>query len=184
MAKIKSISIHGGHGLKNFQGAFGLVSESKVDREIKNLVKKKLKKKGIKVYDATVDSGTSQTDVLKKICAKSNANDVDLTVSIHLNAGVDDLKGNGKTTGVECLVTAITGVKDKVANGICKNIAALGFKNRGVKVRDNLYFLNHTKAPAILIEAFFCDDADDVKLYKKKKNELADAIVNAIVSYK
>ena len=43
MAKIKTVSIHGGHGLKNFQGAFGLVSESKVDREIKNLVKKKLK---------------------------------------------------------------------------------------------------------------------------------------------
>ena len=63
-------------------------------------------------------------------------------------------------------------------------IAAIGFKNRGVKTVNNLYFLNNTKAPAILIEAFFCDDADDVKLYKKKKDALADAIVKAIVSYK
>ena len=184
MAKIKTVSIHGGHGLKNFQGAFGLVSESKVDREIKNLVKKKLKKKGIKVYDATVDSGTSQTDVLRQICAKSNKKDVHLTVSIHLNAGVNDMKGNGRTTGVECLVTAKTGAKGTIANSICKNIAAIGFKNRGVKTVNNLYFLNNTKAPAILIEAFFCDDADDVKLYKKKKDALADAIVKAIVSYK
>ena len=184
MARIKTVSIHGGHGLKNFQGAFGLVSESKVDREIKNLVKKKLKKKGIKVYDATVDSGKSQTDILKQICAKSNKNDVDLTISIHLNAGVNDLKGNGKTTGVECLVTSLTGVKNKVSHDICKNIAALGFKNRGVKVRNDLYFLNQTKAPAILVEAFFCDDADDVKLYKKKKNAIVNAIVDAIISYK
>lgn len=183
MGKIKTVAIHGGHGLKNFQGAFGVVSESKVDREITKLVIKGLKKKGIKVVNCTVDSGSSARNILEKICAKSNAQKVDLTLSIHLNAGVNDLDGDHKTTGVEALVTANESMKGTVAKRMCANITKLGFKNRGVKVRNDLYFLNHTKAPAILLEAFFCDDADDVKLYKKKKQELANAIVNAITSY-
>ena len=59
-----------------------------------------------------------------------------------------------------------------------KQIAALGFKSRGVKTTTGLYILNHTKAPAMLVECCFVDDADDAKLYNKTK--MADAIVKGI----
>ena len=65
------------------------------------------------------------------------------------------------------------------AESVCKNVAALGFKNRGVKVRKDLYYLRKTSAPAMLIECCFVDDKDDVKLYDYKK--MAEAIVKGIL---
>lgn len=61
-----------------------------------------------------------------------------------------------------------------------KEIAALGFRDRGVKVRTNLYVLHRTNSPAMLIECCFVDDKDDVKLYDAKK--MAQAIVTGILS--
>ena len=57
----------------------------------------------------------------------------------------------------------------------------IGFTNRGVKVSKGLYFLNHTKAPAILIEVCFVDDKDDAKLYKQTKNKIVEGIARAII---
>ena len=89
---------------------------------------------------------------------------------------------NGETVGTEVLVLSDEGIKHRVANDVCKSISRLGFANRGIKVRDNLYFLRHTSAPAILIEVCFVSDADDARLYKKKKKEIAKAIASSIIS--
>ena len=67
-----------------------------------------------------------------------------------------------------------------VAERIDKAIAVLGFRDRGVKVRTNLYVLHRTNSPAMLIECCFVDDKDDVKLYDAKK--MAQAIVTGILS--
>ncbi|MBR1781097.1 MAG: N-acetylmuramoyl-L-alanine amidase, partial [Oscillospiraceae bacterium] len=61
---------------------------------------------------------------------------------------------------------------------ICAAIAALGFRNRGLKTRKDLYVLKYTKAPALIVECCFADDADDVKLYDPDK--MARAIVKGI----
>lgn len=63
-------------------------------------------------------------------------------------------------------------------------MAALGFKNRGLKITDGLYVLNHTKAKAILIEVCFVDDKDDYNLYKKVGyKKVAEAIAEGIVGH-
>jgi len=59
----------------------------------------------------------------------------------------------------------------------------LGFTNRGVKINKNLYFLNHTKAPAILVEVCFVDDRDDYMLYTSDRDAVAEAIVRAVVKH-
>lgn len=64
------------------------------------------------------------------------------------------------------------------AERVVEEIAALGFKNRGVKIRTDLYVLHRTNSPAMLIECCFVDDKDDVKLYDAKK--MAAAIVDGI----
>ena len=119
--------------------------------------------------------------MLEKICKASNSTPADLTVSIHFNSHIHEAKSNGETVGTEVLVLSDEGIKHRVANDVCKSISRLGFVNRGIKVRDNLYFLRHTSAPAILIEVCFVSDADDARLYKKKKKEIAKAIATSII---
>lgn len=188
MSTIKKVTVHAGHN-KNGKiacGASDWIDESKEARVITKKVVSMLKKSGIKAVDCTVNNGTSQSDVLEKICAKCNAQkDVDLNVSIHFNASQHATK-DGRTTGVEVLVRNMTrgNIRYETANNICKNISKIGFKNRGVKQRTDLYFLNKTKAPAILIEVCFVTDQDDAALYKKHKDDIARAIVDGILSWK
>ena len=59
----------------------------------------------------------------------------------------------------------------------------IGFANRGVKTESDLYFLNRTNRPAILVEVCFVDDQDDARLYKQNKDAVAQAIVKAVLNY-
>lgn len=171
------INVHAGHNPdgKVACGAIGLIKESTEARAVKNLVVSKLQSLGHTVYDCTCDNGKSQSDVLQKIVKMCNAHSVDLDVSIHFNSGASDRAGNGKTTGTEVLVYATGSKSYSFALNIVKAISALGFRNRGVKSRTDLYFLKHTNSPALLVECCFVDDADDAKLFN------AEAMANAIV---
>ena len=159
-------------------GAVGLLKESTEARKVTNEVVRLLKEQGHTVYSCTCDNGTSQSDVLKKIVAKCNQHTVDLDVSIHFNAGAGAQKKNGQTTGTEVLVYDDSGKAMVAAQRVAKQISELGFKNRGIKIRDGLYFLRNTKSPAMLIECCFVDDGDDAELYDYKK--MAAAIVRGI----
>ena len=160
-------------------GACGIIKESTEARRVKNQVIKLLRAKGHTVYDCTCSNGKSQSDVLQQIVTKCNKHKVDLDISIHFNAGASDKKGNGKTTGTEVLIYSENSKAKQYAERTAKAIAELGFKNRGVKIRDNLYFLHRTNSPAMLIECCFVDDKDDVKLYNYR--EMAAAIVDGIL---
>lgn len=186
MKEIKKVTVHGGHNPsgKIACGASDLLDESKEDRYITKRVIKLLKKNGIKAVNCTVDNGINQTDVLRKICAKCNSvADADLHISIHFNSGRGDRKGDNKTGGTEVLVTRNADDKGDIAKRICNQMEKLGFTDRGVKTTSNLYFLNHTAAPAILVEVCFVDDKDDYKLYTNDRDAVAEAIVNAILNH-
>lgn len=174
------INVHAGHNPdgKVACGAIGLIKESTEARIVKDKVISMLKAQGHTVYDCTVDNGTSQNDILKKIVAKCNANTVDLDVSIHFNSGANDKTGNGKSTGTEVYVYSSVSKSKLYAQNIVNAIASLGFKNRGVKYSTSLYVLKNTKSPSLLVEVCFVDDADDVKIYNADK--IASAIVKGI----
>lgn len=184
MSKITKVTVHAGHNKqgKIACGASDYIDESKEARVICKRVVSLLKKHSITAYNCTVNNGTSQSDVLRKICAKCNAKSRQLDISIHFNACTHSKK-DGKTKGVEVLCKSKDGIKGKVSEYICKNISKIGFTNRGVKTTDGLYFLNHTSKPAILIEVCFVDDFDDAALYKKNRDNVANAIVQAIIKY-
>ena len=176
------INIHAGHNPANKVacGAVGLLDESTENRNVVKELKTILEQEGHIVYDCTCDNGTSVSDVINKIAAKSNSNSVDLDISIHFNSGAKDNLGNGKSTGTECLIYNTSNNKEAIAKRICANIAQLAFKNRGVKIRTDLSILRKTKAPCILVECCFIDDLDDIKLYNAKS--MAKAIAQGILN--
>ena len=180
-------NVHAGHTLSGTpgSGAVGLVNESTEVRKIKNEVISLLRQEGHTVYDCTNDRASSASENLKNIVTLANKNKVDLDISIHLNAGVNDSKGDGKTTGVEVLIYSDGSKAKNEAQRICNEIASLGFKNRGVKVRNGLYVLKNTNAPALLIECFFVDDRDDFNIYNQVgATVIAKAIVQGILNKK
>lgn len=177
-------NIHGGHNPqgKVACGASGFLDESREDRLICKEVVRLLKLAGHTAYDCTCNNGKDQGDVLKKIVAKCNKRSATLDVSIHLNSGRNDRKGDGKIAGVEVLCTSASGIKKDAATRIRRNMKKLGFTDRGTKTTNGLYYLNHTKNKAILIEACFVDDKDDYGLYRKKGYKVvAKAIAEGII---
>ncbi len=166
---LKVLNIHAGHNTI-VPGANGYFSETTESRNVKNAVISKLQSLDYKVYDCTDDSGKTQNENLKNIVSKCNDHTADLNISIHFNAS------NGQGHGVEVL--QYSNKTKTAAQNICNAIAELGFKNRGVKDRTDLYVLKHTKAPAILIECCFCDSAIDAGLYNY--DSMAAAIVKGL----
>lgn len=166
---LKVLNIHAGHNTI-VPGANGKFNEETENRKVKDTVISKLQSLGYTVYDCTDDSGKTQNENLKNIVSKCNAHTVDLDISIHFNAS------NGQGHGVEVL--QYSNKTKTAAQNICNAIAQLGFKNRGVKDRTDLYVLKHTKAPAILIECCFCDSAIDAGLYNY--DSMASAIVKGL----
>lgn len=176
-------NIHAGHNPdgKIACGAIGLIKESTEARNVAQRVIELLRKEGHTVYDCTVNNGTSQSDVLSKIVNKCNAHSADLDISIHFNAGRNNYHSDGRTGGTEVLVYNTSSKAMEEALRICEEISSLGLQNRGVKTNRNLYFLRKTKAPALLIEVLFVDDADDVKKYNCET--MAKAIVQGLLNH-
>lgn len=177
-------NIHAGHNPdgKVACGAVGLIKESTEARKVKDKVIQYLRKAGHTAYDCTCNNGTSRNDVLREIIEKCNSRKVDIDVSIHFNAGAKDAKGNGKSTGVEVLVYKETSKCYAEAVRVAKKLKEIGFKNRGIKVNDDLYVLRKTNASAMLIEVCFVDDKDDVDIYKKNVDKIAKSIAEALIN--
>lgn len=179
-------NVHGGHNRK-VPGASGILDEVTEDRKVKDAVIKYLRAAGHTAYDCTDDAGTTQGKNLANIVAKCNSHGVDLDVSIHLNSGRGDSKGDGKTGGVEVLIysTSVKGVAKDIADEIADTFG-YGLRTdettpsgyAGVKIKKNLYVLKNTKAKALLIECCFVDDKDDAKVWNADR--CAKAIVRAI----
>lgn len=162
-------NVHAGHNAK-VPGASGRFSETVEDRNVKNIVISKLRALGHTVYDCTDDEGTTQSKNLANIVAKCNAHNVDLDISIHFNSS------DGQGHGVEVL--QYSNKTQEVAQNISNEISNLGFRNRGVKERAELYVLRKTKSKAILVECCFCDNALDAGIYNSEA--MASSIVKGL----
>ena len=174
------IAVRGGH-VPKFTGASKFIDELTEDRKVKDSVIKYLKQLGCNVLDVTPPDNTSTLNGdLSYGVNKANSWGADLFISIHFNKAYDIYNG---CLGSEVCVYSSFDTAQKVVN----NLASLGFKNRGQKVRNNLYELNHTKMKAMIIEVCFVEASEDVALYKKLGNDLigktiAESITNKNIS--
>ena len=142
--------------------------EQDCTREIGYKVKAKLEALGHSVCVCSVDSSGTVNESLASRVNKANANGGDLYVSIHLNAG----GGHGTE------IYTYQGRELSAARNVLNNICGLGYANRGIK-GANLYVINHTSMPAMLIECCFIDSNDDMERYNAE--DIANAIVKGLV---
>ena len=174
------IAIRGGH-VPKFTGANKFIDELIEDRKVKNSVIMYLDQLGCDVLDVTPpDNTNSLHNDLYHGVNKANNWGADLFVSIHFNKAYDIYNG---CLGSEVCVHSKFDIAQRVVNGL----ASLGFKNRGQKIRKNLYELNHTKMKAMIIEVCFVEATGDVVLYKELGYNLigktiAQAITNNNIS--
>ena len=170
-------NVHGGHN-SIVPGAASILNEVTEDRKVKNKLISLLKGDGHTAYDCTDDVGKTSGANLANIVAKCNKHTVDYDISIHLNSGRKDSKGDGKTGGVEIFIYD-NDIKD-IAKAVADAIAdEFGYTLRsdsttpagcaGVKISKGLYVLRNTKARAMLIECCFVDDKDDAKVWNAEK---------------
>lgn len=178
-------NVHAGHcpDGKGACGAVGLLKESTEARKVKKLVIKKLKDKKHTVYDCTCGKNTTQSGCLAVIIGKCNAHKVSRDISIHLNSGRNDKKGDGSIGGVEAIVYNLKDTENvkkakEIVNAICKET---GLKVHGTPVKESksLAVLKRTNSKAILIECAFVDDKDDKKLWDAEK--VASGIVKGLL---
>lgn len=172
------IAITVGHSkLKNgmITSAQGIVNEYKWCRAFSKNLKNQLRKR----HDVTLiicpervfkTANDEKTYKLPRV----NAKNYDLVIELHLNSST-----SRNACGAEVLYKSDIGKKyaEKVLNGL-GNV----FTKRSVVKRDDLYMLNGTNAPCIMVEAFFCTSPSDYKKAKGLKNrrKIAKAIAKQL----
>ena len=165
------IVISSGHG-KKIRGASGYLDEVDEARRVVNRIKELLP--DIVIYHDDVSD--DQDENLKRICDFHNSQGKhDLDVSVHFNSTED--ANLSKPIGTEVWYTTQKELSAKVATAISK---ASGLIDRGPKHTDNFYFLNHTAAPAILIEVCFVNSSADEGLYEEYFDDICQAIAETI----
>lgn len=173
---MKKICIDPGHGGHD-PGACGPtgLEEASVALDISERISGALNDLGV---DTLLTRETNVFIELEDRCSIANNWDADYFISVHLNS-------NGSTTeGIETLYKSDTG--KSLATPVQKAmIDATNDKNRGLKYREDLYVLNETNMPAILVEVGFISNPKFEEKFKtdEYRDVLTFAIVGGIVEY-
>lgn len=168
------ICVDAGHG-GNDSGAVGNgVKEKDIVLKISKKVGELLEKQGFKViYTRMSDKYVN----LGERCRIANTNNADLFISIHINSAQST-----QANGTETLCYS----KSSFAEIIQKHlISKLKLKDRGVKERRDLFVLNGTRMPAVLIEFGFLSNKEEAEFIKTEDffRLSAEAVVQGVCEH-
>jgi hypothetical protein len=166
------IAISSGHG-QHIRGAADILDEVDEARRVVDRVAEHLR--GLEVDVATFhdNTSTSQNQNLETIVNWHNGQTRDLDISVHFNA----YEHTSKPMGTEVLFISQEQLAEDVSEAI---VEACGSLNRGAKYRSDLYFLNNTEQPSILIETVFVDSETDAELYRSNFATICQAIAEIV----
>jgi N-acetylmuramoyl-L-alanine amidase len=168
---IHRVAMSSGHGSR-CAGASGLIEEHAEAVRVVNATAARLRSNGVTCNTFEDTTSTNQQQNLETIVAWHNSQTRDLDVFVHFNSAPP----TPEPRGTECYYVTQEGLAGEVAESIA---LASGLINRGAKYGD-LYVLNHTTAPAILVEICFVDSNADVNIYKRTFHNICGAIARAI----
>ena len=138
----------------------GGVNEYKYNKELAPYVCKWLKAAGLETTLCIAPEGQlhSLNDEIKYFIEEEHKQNYDLSVQLHLNSF------NGEAYGCEAFSYNANGLPE--AQRISAKLGTV-WHNRGAEERPGLYWTRKTKAKAVLVESFFCDNKDDYAKAKK-----------------
>lgn len=178
ISNLYKVVIDAGHGGSDVGANRNGIYEKNITLAIAKLVEKNLNNKNVKT---TMTLEKDKTVSLQERCDISNETKPDLFVSIHVNSSV-----NNAIYGVE---THWWKEDSKVyANTVhahlAKNFEKWKTKDRGL-FRSQFYVINHTEAPAILVEIGFISNENEREaiVTQKRQTEIAKAISEGIMDY-
>lgn len=174
----KKVFISAGHGGSDSGSVGNGFKEKDLNLSIAMACGNYLKSKGVEVQMSRVKD---EDDDLNQEARESNAFGPDLTVSIHNNAGGGD--------GVEAWYSIVGGLGKTCAENILAEVIKIGQNSRGAKTRkgsngkDYYGFIRNTKAPAVIVECAFVDNATDIQIIDTEPERIAmgEAIAKGIL---
>lgn len=168
------IVLSSGHG-KYIRGAADIIDEVNEARAVVETVAEVLREQHVDVKTFHDDVSHSQNENLNRIVDFHNSQTRDLDVSVHFNA----YQHTSKPMGTEVLYVSSTGAE--IAKTVVDAIVeSSGLINRGPKKRTDLFFLNNTEEPAVLIEVCFVDSQADVDIYRSSFLDICSAIATSL----
>ena len=172
------VALSAGHAMK-VQGAIGPepwgLNEVDEARRVCTELSQQLKLIGIDVAGPFFDDvSTSQSENLNRIVNWHNGQSRDIDVSVHFNAYVPTDGGRGTEV---CYITQ-KDIAQRVGQAISGASGLILRADGGASYRSDLYFLNGTDEPAILLEICFVDAKDDVEKYTENFEGICSAIAH------
>ena len=165
------ICISSGHAA-DVGGASGILEEVPEARRVVDRLAELLRDRGVEVETFHDNVSRNQSENLQRITDWHNDQDRELDISVHLNASQETDQPMG------CEVFYVT--QQVLASDLSAAIAAVGFKDRGGKFREDLWFLNQTMMPSVLVEICFVDSSADASLYVERFEEICEFLANAL----
>jgi len=165
------VVISSGHG-KYVRGASGILDEVDEARKVVEAVATKLRARDVEVTTYHDDVSHSQNENLNRIVDFHNSKVRDIDISVHFNA----YEQVSKPMGTETLYVT----QSSLAGQMSAAIADAGFINRGAKKRTDLFFLNNTEMPALLLEICFVDSEADAEIYHDNFDLICDGIADIL----
>ena len=174
----KKVFISAGHGGSDSGAVGNGFKEKDLNLSIALACGNYLKSRGVEVRMSRVKD---ENDDLNQEARESNAFGPDLAVSIHNNAGGGD--------GVEAWYSIFGGLGKTCAENILTEVVKIGQNSRGAKTRkgsngrDYYGFIRQTKAPAVIVECAFIDNATDIQIVntEPKRVVMGEAIAKGIL---
>ena len=122
-----------------------------------------------------------EADPLKDEIKECNAFNPDLALDIHNNAGCGD--------GAEVYHYSKGGKSKELAQNILNAIVALGQNSRGLKTKignggaDYFGFIREIKAPSVIVECAFVDNATDIQIINtaEKQRKMGVAVAHGVL---
>lgn len=168
------IVMSSGHG-RYIRGASGILEEVVEARRVVTTVASLLTETNVDLAVFHDNTSTSQNENLNTIIDFHNSQQRDLDVSVHFNAYVETTS----PMGTEVLYVTQQALARKLSAAIA---AAAKLPDRGAKYRDDLFFLNSTSKPAILIETCFVDSQADAEAYQRNYTAICTAIAETLTA--
>ncbi len=171
------IAVYAGHGGSDPGAVYGNLLEKNLNLALSNEVTKLLRQRGYEVIN------NRTTDTNRSITADANlanSSNVDAVVEIHQNSNIGT-----PSSGTETYYSIKdTGKGKALAKAINNQIVALGFRDRGIKTKTNLFgqdafaIIRQSNAPTVLVETAFINNPQDMARFNV--SQIAQAIAGGV----